>query len=169
MTGGDKREIVYDAVIYGLGATLAELSRSPTGARLAEQIHLEFGKHVASYLKGRGSNWDSGGAPEKIAESIIKTFLKELDFATLESVESTPDKGKKAVWRNLLGHHAYEELSKKYPDPFLSCPLNAVIRHELERLGHTLVVHGCRSHYANNILESWEEVRPGKGFIGYTD
>jgi len=110
----------------------------------------------------------SEGPPEKIVESILRAFLEDLDFALLEHIESTPDKGKRAVWRDLLGHHAYEELAKKYRDPFLSCPPNAVIRHELERHGYTLVVHGCESNYAANILESWEEVRQGRRFIQET-
>ncbi len=156
---------MYDAVLYALGATLAELGKTEAGSRLAEQIHLTFGEHLSEYLRLRGLRWLSEGPPEKIVESILKTFLEDLDFARLEHIEPTENRGNRAVWRDLLGHHAYEELSKKYRDPFLSCPLNAVIRHELERHGYTLVVHGCKSNYAANILESWEEVRQGKRFL----
>lgn len=161
----EKRRIVYDAVLYGLGATLGELAKTEAGARVAEQIHIEFGKHLASYLRLRGLSWVSEGKPEKIVESILKTFLEDLDFAKLELVEATPDKGNRAVWHDLLGHHAYEELAKTYRDPFLSCPLNAVIRYELSKQGYTLVVHGCRSSYSTNILESLEQVRKGTNFL----
>ncbi len=165
MGSGERRQIVYDAILYGLGATLAELGKTPDGAKLAEKIHLEFGRNIAEYLRIRGLRWETQGPPEKVVESILKTFLQELDFARLEHMEPTADKGNRAVWRDLLGHHAYEELSKKYSDPFLACPLNAVIRQELEKQGYTLVVHGCQSNYANNVLESWEEVKQGKRFI----
>jgi hypothetical protein len=168
MVRGERRQIVYDAVLYGLGATLAELGKTQAGARLAEQIHLEFGRHLSEYLRLRGLRWLSEGPPEKIVESILRAFLEDLDFAHLEHIEPTDNKGNRAVWRDLLGHHAYEELAKKYSDPFLACPLNAAIRHELERHGYTLVVHGCESNYASNTLESWEEVRQGKRFIQQT-
>jgi hypothetical protein len=165
MSDVGKRQTVYDAVIYVLGATLAELAKTEVRARLAEQIHIEYGKHLAEYLRRRGISWVSEGSPNTIVESIVKTFLEQLEFGVLEQIEPTPDRGNKGVWRDLLGHQAYEELSKRYKDPFLSCPLNAVIRHELEGLGYTLVVHGCASDYSCNILESWEEVRPGKRFL----
>ena len=147
---------------------MAELGKTQAGARLAEQIHLEFGRHLSEYLRLRGLRWLSEGPPEKIVESILRAFLEDLDFAHLEHIEPTDNKGNRAVWRDLLGHHAYEELAKKYSDPFLACPLNAAIRHELERHGYTLVVHGCESNYASNTLESWEEVRQGKRFIQQT-
>jgi hypothetical protein len=42
MSDVGKRQTVYDAVIYALGATLAELAKTEVGARLAEQIHIEL-------------------------------------------------------------------------------------------------------------------------------
>ena len=88
-TVSEGRELVYDAVLYGLGATLGELGKTELGARFAE----------------------------------------------------------------------------KYLDPFLSCPLNAVIRYELAKQGHTLRVHGCTTDVAQDLLESWEAVVPGTRFL----
>ena len=161
----NKRELVYDAVLYGLGATLAELAKDPSKAALAEEIHKTFGKYIYEYLKKNGIELARGGSPQEIAENIVKTFIEELNFAELELIEPTPDRGNRAVWRNLLGLRAYEELAKRYPDPFLSCPLNAVIRHVLDEKGYTLVVHGCRADSSNNLLESWEEVKEGTKFL----
>ena len=99
--------------------------------------------------------------------NILKVFIEDLQFAKLEKIEDTPDRGKHGVWRELLGREAYEELAKRYRDPFLSCPLNAVIRYELDKLGYTLVVHGCSTDPSRDILESWEEVVKGTRFLIY--
>lgn len=80
-------------------------------------------------------------------------------------VAPTEDRGDHAVWQDLIGTAAYEELAKFAKDPFLSCPLNAILRHELEESGHTIVVHGCATDLSQARLESWEEVRPGQRFL----
>ena len=71
-------------------------------------------------------------------------FVDQLDFARLEATEGTPEQGVQAVWRSILGLGAYAGLAPRYPDPFLSCPLNAVIRYKLDRAGHTLRCTGLR-------------------------
>ncbi|GBC68969.1 hypothetical protein HRbin01_00659 [archaeon HR01] len=161
----NRRELVYDAVLYGLGATLGELAKTPSKAVVAEEIHRSFGKYIYEYLTKNGVELGRGETPQEITEHIVKTFIEKLDFAELELVEPTKDRGNRAVWRNLLGLRAYEELSKRYPDPFLSCPLNAVIRHILEKKGHTLIVYGCKVDSANQILESWEGIKEGTKFL----
>jgi hypothetical protein len=160
--GGHGRELVYDAVLYGLGAVLGELAESPVGARLAEDLHKGFGRHMADYLRRKGIRYKRDGAPEEVVGSVVKVFLESLDFADLEKTEPTEDRGVHGVWRGIVGLAAYAELLRKYPDPFLSCPLNAVIRYELGRAGHTLKVHGATADPEANLLESWEEVLPGK-------
>ncbi len=159
------REVVYDAVLYGLGATLGELAKTEVGARFAEELHKSFGKHMSEYLKVKGITYAPGSTPEETVRNVLTIFLESLDFAKLEAAEPTADKGTHGVWRNLLGLPAYTELAKRYPDPFLSCPLNAVIRYELEKSGHTLKVHGCASDLAQDLLESWEAVMPGTRFL----
>jgi len=62
MVRDERRQIVYDAVLYGLSATLAELGNTPIGARLAEQIHLEFGRHFIRVSQDQGSEVVVGGA-----------------------------------------------------------------------------------------------------------
>ena len=42
------RELVYDAVLYGLGATLGELGKTELGARFAEELHKSVGQHMAA-------------------------------------------------------------------------------------------------------------------------
>jgi hypothetical protein len=159
------RELVYDAVLYGLGATLGELARTELGARFAEELHKSVGQHMAEYLESRGITYAPGASPEQSVRSILGVFLEQLDFAQLEKAEPTEQRGTHGVWRDILGLAAYAQLAQRYPDPFLSCPLNAVIRYELAKQGHTLQVHGCTADVAQNLLESWEAVVPGTHFL----
>ncbi len=154
------RELVYDAVLYGLGATLGELARTELGARFAEELHKSVGRHMAEYLKTKGITYLPGASPESV-RSILGMFLEQLDFAQLEKAEPTEQRGTHGVWRDILGLEAYARLAEKYPDPFLSCPLNAVIRYQLAKQGHTLRVHGCATDVTHDLLESWEAVVPG--------
>lgn len=160
-----RRDLVYDAVLYGLGAALGDLGRSQVGAALAEELHKAIGRHIAEFLSGRGLSYEVGATPEETAKAIIGLFVEELDFAHLEGTEATEDRGVYGRWRNILGLAAYGELEREYPDPFLSCPLNAVIRYELERQGHTIKVHGSATRLEEGLLESWEEIRPGTRFL----
>lgn len=161
----DGRQVTYDAVLYALGAVLGDLSKSPVGALLAEEVHKEFGRHLAEYLRTRDVTYQVGKTPEETVKNILNAFLEQLDFARLEKAEPTADRGTHGVWRDLLGTEAYASLAQRYPDPFLSCPLNAVIRFELSKLGHTLTVHGCSADLATRLLESWEEVKAGEHFL----
>jgi hypothetical protein len=159
------RELVYDAVLYGLGATLGELGKTELGARFAEELHKSVGQHMAEYLKTKGITYVVGTSPEESVRSILGMFLEKLDFAQLEKAEPTEQRGTHGVWRDILGLEAYAALAQKYADPFLSCPLNAVIRYELAKQGHTLRVHGCVTDVAQGVLESWEAVMPGTQFL----
>jgi hypothetical protein len=159
------RELVYDAVLYGLGATLGELARTELGARFAEELHKSVGQHMAEYLKTKGITYAPGASPEESVRSILGMFLERLDFAQLEKAEPTEQRGTHGVWRDILGLAAYARLAERYPDPFLSCPLNAVIRYQLAKQGHTLRVHGCATDVAEDLLESWEAVVPGTHFL----
>jgi hypothetical protein len=161
----DGRQIIYDAVLYALGALLGDLAASRAGALLAEDLHREFGRHLAEYLHDRGISYQTAPAPEQTVQNILTMFVERLQFARLEKAESTPDRGTHGVWRDLLGTEAYAALARRYPDPFLSCPLNAVIRYELAKVGHTLRVHGCSADLASRLVESWEEVTPGEHFL----
>lgn len=165
-TTTEKREIVYDAVLYGLGAALNDLTGSELGKRFAEEIHKSFGKYMIDYLESNDIRFETSDDPEELVTNVVTTFLEDLDFADPDlEVEPTEDRGNHAVWRNLLGNPAYEALEKVAQDPFLSCPLNAVLRYELNKLDHTLVVHGCSTDLSRNLLESWEEVRPQRHFL----
>jgi hypothetical protein len=159
------REFVYDAVLYGLGAALGELAKTELGARFAEELHKSVGQHMAEYLKTKGIAYDPGRSPEESVQRILGIFLEQLDFAQLEKAEPTERRGTHGVWRDILGLSAYARLAEQYPDPFLSCPLNAVIRYELAKQGHTLRVHGCTADVAQDLLESWEAVVPGTQFL----
>jgi hypothetical protein len=159
------RELVYDAVLYGLGAALGELGKTELGARFAEELHKSVGQHMAAYLTTKGITYVAGTSPEESVRSILGMFLEQLDFAQLEKAEPTEQRGTHGVWRDILGLRAYAALAQEYTDPFLSCPLNAVIRYELAKQGHTLRVHGCTSDVAQDLLESWEAVVPGTHFL----
>jgi hypothetical protein len=160
-----ERELVYDAVLYGLGATLGELARTELGARFAEELHKSVGRHTAEYLESKGITYAPGASPEQSVRSILGMFLEQLDFAQLEKAEPTEQRGTHGVWRDILGLAAYARLAERYPDPFLSCPLNAVIRYQLATQGHTLRVHGCTADVGHDLLESWEAVVPGTHFL----
>ena len=159
------RELVYDAVLYGLGATLGELARTELGARFAEELHKSVGRHMVEYLESKGITYAAGASPEQSVRSILGVFLEQLDFAQLEKAEPTQQRGTHGVWRDILGLAAYVRLAERYPDPFLSCPLNAVIRYQLAKQGHTLRVHGCATDLAHDLLESWEAIVPGTQFL----
>ena len=159
------RELVYDAVLYGLGATLGELAKTELGARFAEELHKGVGQRMAEYLKSKGITYDPGTSPEESVRSVLGMFLERLDFAQLEKAEPTEQRGTHGVWRDILGLEAYATLAQQYADPFLSCPLNAVIRYELAKQDHTLRVHGCTADLTQDLLESWEAVVPGTHFL----
>ncbi len=132
------RDVVYDGVLYAVGAALGELAASEVGQRLAEELHKSVGRHLAEYLGKQGVSYDTGATPEDTVRNILTVFLEQLDFAELEKTEGTPDRGVHGVWRRIMGLPAYAELAVKYPDPFLSCPLNAVIRQPGGWLGREL-------------------------------
>lgn len=157
-------ELVYDAVLYGLGAALGDLARSETGARVAEELHKSFGRHLADYLREQEVTYEVGENPAETVGNVLGMFLEQLDFAELAGTEDT-DRGTHATWQHILGLGAYAALEERYPDPFLSCPLNAVIRAELEAQDHTLAVNGCASDIGRDLLESWEAVVPGTHFL----
>ncbi len=159
----NRREILYNAVLYAIGAVLGDLASR--NYELAESLHKEFGRYIKEYLEKKGLKYRLSNDPQELVGNILKLFIDDLRFAKLEKIEDTRDRGKHGVWKELLGREAYEELAKKYPDPFLSCPLNAVIRYELDKLGYTLIVHGCRTDPSRDILESWEEVVKGTRFL----
>ncbi len=162
---GQRRDLVYDALVYGLGATLGELANNPTGAAVAEELHKAIGRHISEFLARRGITYEVGDVPEDVARNIIGVFVDRLDFAVLEGTEPTDDRGVHGTWRDILGLAAYAELERDFADPFLACPLNAVIRYELEKLGYTVEVHGSESRPEEGVLESWEEIRPGIRFL----
>jgi hypothetical protein len=107
------RGLVYDAVLYGLGATLGELGRTELGARFAEELHKSVGRHMAAYLKTKGITYDPGTSPEESVRSILGMFLEQLDFAQLEKAEPTEQRGTHGVWRDILGLEAYAALAQK--------------------------------------------------------
>jgi hypothetical protein len=160
-----RRDLVYDAVLYGLGAALGDLAKSEVGASLTEELHKAIGRYIAEFLARRGITYEVSPIPEETAKAIIGVFVEQLDFADLEGTEATEARGVHGTWRNILGLSAYAELEKEHPDPFLACPLNAVIRYELEKQGHTIKVHGSQTDLDQGILESWEEIRPGTRFL----
>lgn len=58
-----KRELIYDAVLYGLGAALNGLAQSELGKRIAEEVHKSFGGTRPSTSGERGSTGMPRGVP----------------------------------------------------------------------------------------------------------
>jgi hypothetical protein len=97
------REVVYDAVLYGLGATLGELAKTELGARFAEELHKSVGQHMAEYLTAKGITYIPRTSSKDSVRSILGMFLEQLDFARLEKAEPTERRGTHGVWRDILG------------------------------------------------------------------
>ncbi len=124
------KEHLYDATLLALGKILSKYSDFAMRLLLKE-----VGKDIYEYLKKQGYPFPETGN-EKDIYATIELFARNGLADTLE-VEETKD-GRKYTWHNLYGFRAYKELQENTDNPFLSCPLNSVIRYLYEIQGRTL-------------------------------
>lgn len=145
------RRALYEAYVYGLGRTLSLYD--PASVRLLVR---ELGRRIREYLEEVG--YDLGGAdtPDEVLRRTIHFFVSH-GFVDLEVVHWEGDVIQ-AQWRKLLGLRAYERLVASGAEPFLSCPLNAVIHDGLAAFGKSFETLKHRFDLEKGEVESWEAV-----------
>lgn len=155
--GADEFErILYNAIIYGLGMVLSKYD-----AFSAETMVKDLGRYIKEYLESENIKIPSGETPEETQRSIVqlfadKGFVKELRLQ---------EKGEGRFytkWKGLLGIEAYHRLFSETENPFISCPLNAVLLNALEDQGRTLRIRDLRFDLAEKTAETVEELMPKK-------
>ncbi|MFY0540823.1 ATP-binding protein [Nannocystis pusilla] len=145
------RRSLYEAYVYGLGRTLSLYD--PASVRVLVR---EMGRRIREYLEEVG--YDFGG-PRTLHEVLEKTigFFVEHGFVDLEVVKWEDDLIQ-ARWHRLLGLRAYERLVAAGGEPFISCPLNAVIHDGLAEFGKSFESLKHEFDLAKGDVESWEAV-----------
>ncbi|MCY0987859.1 ATP-binding protein [Nannocystis sp. ILAH1] len=145
------RRSLYEAYVYGLGRTLSLYD--PASVRVLVR---EMGRRIREYLEEVG--YDFGG-PRTLHEVLEKTigFFVEHGFVDLEVVRWENDLIQ-ARWHRLLGLRAYERLVAAGSEPFISCPLNAVVHDGLAEFGKSFETLQHKFDLARGDVESWEAV-----------
>ncbi|WP_434417668.1 sensor histidine kinase [Nannocystis pusilla] len=145
------RRSLYEAYVYGLGRTLSLYD--PASVRVLVR---EMGRRIREYLEEVG--YDFGG-PRTLHEVLEKTigFFVEHGFVDLEVVRWENDLIQ-ARWHRLLGLRAYERLVAAGGEPFISCPLNAVVHDGLAEFGKSFVSLKHKFDLVKGDVESWEAV-----------
>jgi hypothetical protein len=104
-----RRELLYDAIIYGLGITLSEYGSVPR-----EDLMRNVGRNIKRYLEGKGVEFKGGKSPDEMVDNIAKAFL-ELGFAKQLEVKKD-GKYIRTRWEDLLGKEAYKQLYDEIKD-----------------------------------------------------
>lgn len=150
---GEIPNIVYEAMLYAFGTMLAKYGRLSR-----ELLIRELGGSIRRYLAAQGINFEKCKTPRETVESVVRVF-HELGF--LESVEATwsdEDTIVTAIWKGLPGDKAYAALYRETSDPFLSCPLNAVVQEVLHDQNATLVVDAKAFQCGKGLIQSRERI-----------
>jgi hypothetical protein len=115
------KEHLYEATLFAFGKILAKYNAFERAVLLKET-----GKEILEYLNRRGYAIPQGGGTGDL-NSVIDLFVGH-GFAASVDIEPAGD-GQRITWHDLYGYGAYEELQDYSSDPFLSCPLTAVLGH----------------------------------------
>lgn len=161
---GEFRNILYNAIIYGLGMVLSKYD-----AFSAESMTRDLGRYIREYLENEDIKIATGKTPEETQQKIIHLFADK-GFVKNLKMQKKGD-GKFCVkWEGLLGIEAYHKLFSETKNPFISCPLNAVLLDVLEEQDRTLRIHDLRFDMASKTAETVEELKPKKdGEIDISD
>ncbi len=124
------KEHLYEATLFAFGKILAKYNAFEQGLLLKET-----GKEILEYLNRRGYAIPMGGGAEDL-NSVIDLFVGH-GFAASVDIEPAGG-GQRFTWHDLYGYGAYQELQEYFNNPFLSCPLNAVLWHLAAREGKML-------------------------------
>ena len=156
------KEDLYNAIVYSYGKILSKYD--PTSY---EVLIKEIGKELQEYLSDAGHAIEASGTVEDV-NKVVELFVKN-GFAS--KIEVSPgENADKIKWFDLYGMDAYEKLQKETANPFLSCPLNAVLYNIASQHGKTLKLYSKNFDHNTGITESEEglvdAILPDKEFTG---
>ena len=149
-------EILYEAVIYSFGMVLAKYD-----VYSSEMMLADVGRHIREYLEAEGIDLSPENTSEETIQKVVSAFMtrgfvKDLVFEKDDNNEKVVH----SVWRGLTGRNAYERLYSETRNPFISCPINAIILYFLHQNGCTLFLHNTKFHPDQDRVDCWEEIRP---------
>jgi diguanylate cyclase (GGDEF)-like protein len=127
----------------------------------SEMMLAEVGRHIREYLETEGIDLSPENTSEESIQKVISAFMtrgfvKDLVFEK----DGNDEKVVHSVWRGLMGRKAYERLYSETKNPFISCPINAIILDFLHQNGCTLFLHDTKFHSDQDRVDCWEEIRP---------
>ncbi len=144
------KERLYEATVYAFGKILAKYNVFAQGAILRE-----VGKEVLEYLERHGFDFRESGTLKDI-HAATELFVRN---GFCDKLDTEPaEKGEKYVWYNIYGFDAYKELLDITQNPFLSCPLNAVLSYLASKYGKTLHLREKTFDEKEPIIVSVEEL-----------
>ena len=139
---------LYDGIIYSYGKILSQYDPNSYDILIKE-----IGKELQEFLAESGYAIEETGTIEEV-ERVIGLFV-ENGFAS--SIEISPGKNAdKIIWHDLYGMKAYEKLQDETRNPFLSCPLNAILYNVAGKYGKTLRLYSKHFDHETGITESEE-------------
>ncbi len=149
-------EVLYEAVIYSFGMVLAKYD-----AYSSEMMLADVGRYIREYLETEGIDLSPENTSEETIQKVVSAFMtrgfvKDLVFEK----DVNNEKVVHSVWRGLRGAKAYEKLYSETRNPFISCPINAIILDFLHQDGCTLFLHNTKFHPDQDRIDCWEEIRP---------
>jgi hypothetical protein len=144
-------DVLYEAMLYGLGRTLALYD--PASVRVLVR---EMGRRIREYFEESGYHLAGGNTATEMIENIVGFFVSH-GFVDIEPLGQEKNVVH-AMWYGILGLPAYERLNAAGGATFISCPLNAVISDALATLGKELVLREKRFYPERRAIESWEEI-----------
>lgn len=149
-------ELLYEAVIYSFGMVLAKYD-----AYSSEMMVADVGRYIREYLEAEGIDLAAGKTSEDTIQKVISAFMSR-GFVKDLTFEKTGDSDAvvHSVWRGMIGSKAYEKLYSETRNPFISCPLNAVLLDFLHQHDCTLFLHETKFHSDEDRIDCWEEIRP---------
>ncbi|MDX2471722.1 MAG: ATP-binding protein [SAR324 cluster bacterium] len=144
-----KRDL-YDAVIFSYGKILSKYDPNSYDILIKE-----IGKEMQEYLAEAGYAIEETGTIEDVGK-VIELFVAN-GFAS--SIEVSPGRDADIVkWHDLYGWKAYEKLQTETANPFISCPLNAILYNLAGQYGKTLRLYGHHFDAKTGITESEEGI-----------
>ena len=129
-------EHLYEATLFAFGRILSRYNAFAQGLILKEA-----GREILEYLKRQGYEFPKTDSIDGILK-VIDAFANNGFVENLEVEEA--GEATKFTWHDLYGFEAYRELQEITENPFLSCPLNAVLWYLADGLGKTLKLRDKR-------------------------
>jgi hypothetical protein len=154
-------ETLNEAVLYSFGRVLAGYD-----AFAQHTVLLEVGRLIREYLSEEGFDLPDLASTDDLPDLL--EYFKKQGFMDSVGIQST-DKGMQAELGNLYGYDAYVKLSKVNDNPFLSCPLNAVVMSVADDHEKALVLREKTFSVESKTVTSVEELVDRSTEEGETD